>query len=167
MVRKIFQGNVTEEIVRGDNVIVFPLLPDEVRAQDYTRIAELFQVLAVCEKDAFQKIVLSFDYDDDPREIYDIPEIRVYLLKLLDMAPHMFYWFIPDIPPDHVTNQTYIMSMAGVKIVSTRPGFNSLQPMDNQVFLAIREKIKGGLILYAGEVDDVKGAKQVIEELDL
>ncbi|WP_145052503.1 hypothetical protein [Paenibacillus xylanexedens] len=43
------------------------------------------------------KISLGFNgYDDDPREVYQIPEIRSWTKRLVTNVPHIFYLLNPD-----------------------------------------------------------------------
>ena len=35
-------------------------------------------------------------YDDDPRELFDIPEVRKYFQNLIDENPGLFYWMDID-----------------------------------------------------------------------
>ena len=35
-------------------------------------------------------------YDDDPRELFDIPEVRKYFQNLIDENPGLFYWIDID-----------------------------------------------------------------------
>ena len=42
-------------------------------------------------------LVVSFDgYDNDPREIYQIPECKEFMIKLLAAIPYMFYYLLFD-----------------------------------------------------------------------
>ncbi|WP_104381688.1 chlororespiratory reduction 6 domain-containing protein [Sphingobacterium sp. HMA12] len=50
----------------------------------------------------FNKLVLTIHgYDDDDREIYEIPEIRMFLEFLDRSFPYWFYYLNTDLPKQH------------------------------------------------------------------
>lgn len=46
-----------------------------------------------------QRLVLGFDgYDDDPRDVYDIPAVREFVQAVDRAFPYLFYFADPDYP---------------------------------------------------------------------
>ena len=75
------------------------------------------------------KIAISFSgYDDDPRELYEIPEVRKYVSALDTAFPYLFYFCFLSYP----TIRVFTMCTCKVKKV---PGGETLDQNDFQNFL--------------------------------
>ena len=98
----------------------------EVEALDVSRTAlVLSRVLA--DKSAVERYRGSVDlaflgYSDDPRELYDIPEVRRFCSKLDDVFPYWFYFVSTD--------RSTLMMIASClcSVTRLRPGVASLGP---------------------------------------
>jgi hypothetical protein len=70
----------------------------EVKAKDTSRVTRFFERLLSTKELAFDnmgKVKLSFyGYDDDPRELFEIPEVREYI-ALLDRKLQSLFFFVP------------------------------------------------------------------------
>ena len=84
-----------EEIANG--TVVFPISRQEIETKNFNRINQLIMTLNSVGINARGNILLSVSgYDDDAREIYQIPEIREYYQKILSLCPHMLYFLTND-----------------------------------------------------------------------
>lgn len=95
MEREISALAKAEDIInsREDVLVQFFILREEVKKMDTTRAAEQFTQLRLAGKKAKNCLMLIFTgYDSDSREIYQIPEAREYLRKLLHGFPELFYF---------------------------------------------------------------------------
>ena len=90
-----------------------------------------------------EKLNICFSgYDDDPREIYTIPEIRAYMKKLVTKKPYIPYF----ITKKDGFRAVIMSCICDVEILKTEKGVNSLSirmPKD------MSEIIIKGLILSA------------------
>jgi hypothetical protein len=66
----------------------------EVLAQDASRVRRVLDsfVPLLLEKNRNAVEVLVTDYNDDKRELYQIPEVRTWFHRLFDITPDLFYW---------------------------------------------------------------------------
>ena len=82
--------------------IIIEIEKEAVERLDLSVIHDTFATLPALKSNARQKVFLSFaGYDDTPEEIYEIPMIRTYVLKVFEVYPYFFYYI------------THISSMAG------------------------------------------------------
>jgi hypothetical protein len=165
--RGVIFGDVPEKVIRAGNATVFSLQPCEVSMRSYARIDRLFTTLERCGKDAFQKILVSFAFDNDPRELYEIPEVQECLTYMYGRAPHMFYWFLPDRPPQHVLNQVYLMMLVEVRIERSGTNSRRVMPVSIPEFLNLRRKTKRMLLAYGEKIGDSDGTNTVIAQMRL
>ena len=70
-----------------------------------------------------EKLNICFSgYDDDNREIYEIPEIRLYMKKLVNTKPYMPYFLTKK----NNTRALIMCCIADVEILKKENGVNSL-----------------------------------------
>ena len=62
------------------------------------RVAEIINsfIPALLERNRNRVQLEVLGYGDDPRELYDIPEVRAYFTALRDIFPGMFHWLDTD-----------------------------------------------------------------------
>jgi hypothetical protein len=84
------------EIYNTTNPIFFGIPHDDVQACDTTTVlTALNSFLETQERVAWGRgrITLIFEgFDDDPRDVWNIPEIRRYIEKLDEQFPYWFYF---------------------------------------------------------------------------
>jgi len=86
-------NNMSLEEIKRVTVIVHNVTKPEVRAKDYSTIAKLFDKFHQLKKEARGKLILQFaGYEDTPEEIYEIKEIRDYVMGMFQRWPEMFYF---------------------------------------------------------------------------
>lgn len=80
--------------IQPEEIILFRVQREAVErghVESYLRQLEKFG-----KKDMRSRLLLSFDgYDFDQREIYQIPEIRSWLDRIVRNVPHFFYFLTP------------------------------------------------------------------------
>ena len=78
------------------NPIVIVIARDEVESLDISRPLRLLQGFladAITASDHFERMDLAFHgYDDDTRELFEIPEVRNFVFKLDEAFPYWFYF---------------------------------------------------------------------------
>lgn len=76
--------------------IMFVIGIDEVKAKDLTRATEFRRRLTSTRELALHcqgKITISFDgYDDDPRELFEIDDVKEYVALLDEAIPELFFF---------------------------------------------------------------------------
>lgn len=86
-------NNASIEELRKPTVFVYNITSMEVKAKNYSGIAQLFNKFHQLKTDARGKLILQFaGYDDIPDEIYEIQEIRNYVIGMFERWPEMFYF---------------------------------------------------------------------------
>lgn len=97
MKHEVRQGYVTAEDIRDDGMLMFFLSRNEVDVCATYRMEQQIGELKKLGADAKNIMAICFmGYDNDPREVYDIPAVQKYLRKLLENVPELFYFI--DIP---------------------------------------------------------------------
>jgi hypothetical protein len=100
---------------------------------------------------AFQgKVSLGFDgYDDDPREVYEIPEVRRFVSALDAEFPYWFYFLITD--NEILKTITFCMC----QITKPSPGRIKLEPNELQNFIVHHFEALNQLCETFGIEDDI------------
>lgn len=90
-------NNMSLEDIRRAKIIIHNISKTEVQAKDYSMVAILFDKLHQLKTEARGKLILQFaGYDDIPDEIYEIPEIREYVMGMFQRWPEMFYFLTQE-----------------------------------------------------------------------
>ncbi|MBX9158556.1 hypothetical protein ACTFR8_23455 [Bacillus cereus group sp. MYBK15-3] len=80
----------------GD-LYLFPVAKKEVKKLDILRLLSAIRHMETMQDNGFQKLMITFSgWDDNPNDIYEIPEIRAWVKMVVERMPHIFY-FITDI----------------------------------------------------------------------
>lgn len=83
--------------VRRGGMYFCPISKEETEKCDLRRMVKNFENMRETGRNGKGTLVISFDgYDNDPREIYQIPEYKEYMVKLLTAVPYMFYYLLFD-----------------------------------------------------------------------
>ncbi len=79
--------------VKEANLFFFSVSKKEVTNKDYKRIINSLEILKEAGTEAKRKLFLVFDgYNDDKREIYEIPEIRDFVKDIYNKYKYLFYF---------------------------------------------------------------------------
>lgn len=84
-------GGVENTEIGAEDVIVLGIPREAVERGHIERYLREFE--RVGKRKFMRRILVSFDgYDYDPREVYEVPEIRKWMARLLTNVPHLFYF---------------------------------------------------------------------------
>lgn len=142
-------------------VVVFSR--DEIVPQDLTGFLASFSPDVLPTGSSLAAMMNSFaftvvDYDEDPREIYEIPEVRAFYAKLWEAWPYWFYFcnlesgemlgLVSCVVPHEIKVTDVIRRTVGVKY--RRPeierfltrGFNGLTRMANLAGLTEEQTVE-------------------------
>ncbi|WP_397570346.1 hypothetical protein [Schlesneria sp. T3-172] len=94
-------GNILERMAKGDvKRLLLYVTSEEIQTQDTSFCrASLADIISSRESamSAIGNVALfTDDYDDDPRELWEIPEARQFFKKLFDECPFIFMLALPD-----------------------------------------------------------------------
>ena len=79
--------------VKKAELLFYSVSKREVTNKDYKRIINSLDILKEAGKEAKSKLFLVFDgYENDKREIYEIPEIRDFVKYIYDKYKYLFYF---------------------------------------------------------------------------
>ncbi len=89
-------------IYETDNPVFFGVPYDDIQSGDLSTVLDMLQGFLQSQDAVVNgrgRVSLFFEgYDDDPRDVYDIPEIRRYAKALDEAFPYWFYFVILDQP---------------------------------------------------------------------
>lgn len=104
LLRKVF-GDRANQIVFTDTIESVSLSPQDAYIIGIAREAVerghlqsyLDEFQKIAKRDMRSRVAIFFDgYDADPREVYQIPEVRSWANRLLKNIPHLFYFLTPE-----------------------------------------------------------------------
>lgn len=151
---------ITAEMLASDDLFLYQIQKDEAARSDFVRIDSLFKELKKAGNNAFCKVCIAFDYDDDPRELCEIPEVVSYIKGMFDLCPHLVYFLLPD----QATLRTYIFCLADAKIKSRSEGMAHMD-VDKNKFLAKIQEIERNTKAYATSIGDLPRTNTLFREL--
>ena len=78
----------------GVSPVVIQISRQEVTGRAPQRVAEIINsfIPSLLERNRNRVQLEVFGYGDDPRELFDIAEVRAYFRDLREIFPGMFYW---------------------------------------------------------------------------
>jgi hypothetical protein len=82
-----------------NNPIIFSVEREWVESGDISTVQQALESMEQNDLLIVARNSISFithGYDDDPRELYDIPEVRGWFQKLFAAHPGLFYWLDMD-----------------------------------------------------------------------
>lgn len=130
-----------------DGLAMFLITGEESNTPDYKRIDDFMELLHKIGKVACQGVGLGFSgYDDDPREIWEIPEARAFIQRLNDKHPCWPYFVIPE--------QEALFACL-LPMISTRGAMR-------EDAIRILRKIKDEIRAYGKEIGDPVGAQEAV-----
>lgn len=111
------------KLAAGASAIAYGLGKEDVESGDVESARALFDRLRVTKELAHAcqtKVEFFFaDYDDDPRELFEIEEVRRYVARLDEALPELFF-FARNEEPTH-TLKTFMFCITDAKCVDDGP----------------------------------------------
>lgn len=156
----IRHGKVTAEMFDGESLLIFEVQKKEVKNSDYERINGLIAALNTAKSKARGKIALSFAYDDDVRELCEIPEVVAYAKKIFEMCPHLTYFLMPDLN----AIRAFVLCMINAKVKSRKGGYAQIDT-DMAEYMAKVQQLIHEIKKYGQTINDVSGASMQADAL--
>lgn len=153
-------GLVSANMIYQEGLILFGVQKSEVELGDYNRINQLISELNKTKKHGRSKIGLAFAYDDDPRELIEIPEVCRYVAQIFATCPHLLYFLSPD--TDAI--RTYVLCMVGARVINKSGGMAQLDT-NEEAFNAKIKELADATVLYGAQVGDALGARTHLAEI--
>lgn len=144
----------------------------EVEEKDFTHIDEFLEIVKQFKEASNGRVIITFSgYDKDPREVYEIPEIREYVRLLFDRHPYLFYL----LSPVNINNKIFYACLSDIEVVTLGEKKTVIQHAKNNTttenILSYKyqddlvKKIKQGIEDYIKAIQDVKTNPQEIIDL--
>ena len=119
--------------LRGGDHVVLVVSRNHVEAQDVSETLDMLRAFVERASNPWQvrgRLALAFHgYDSDPRELWQIPEVRVFMRLLDDTFPYWFYLM------DLTTDGLKMVAFCLCRITTPMPGATAINPTDFRVFL--------------------------------
>lgn len=147
--------NNTEEIKKA-TLLCYSISKREIIQKDYSRIFKFFDKLTKAGIYAKEKIHISFGgYDNDKREIYEIPEIREYVKNVCDKYGYLFY-FINQIDNNRSLIFACLCDFKSIHINGSNKV--NLEIIYNN---EINKHIENSMIEFGKKIDDLENSKRI------
>lgn len=113
-----------------DALVTIQVSREELLRQDVSRVRRILDsfVPGLLKRNRNAISVEVMGYDDDPRELFLIPEVRKWFHRLFDVTPDWFYWM--DMSNDRLLLHA-LMMFSPVRV----EGGTTIRPEDVQAFL--------------------------------
>lgn len=155
-------SKVTADMICNEDLILYEIQKDEVEKSDYSRITQLFNELNKAKIKGRSKIVISFAYNDDTRELYEIPEVVKYIKDIFKIFPHLVYFLLPN----QQTLLSFIFCLIDAKVLS-KSNEKAQINVDESLFKAKLNEIADYVKTYGEYIDDIEGANKVLHEFGI
>lgn len=123
------------DIYDNNTMVVFGVPYDEIQSGDVRTVLTPLQGFLQNRNAVVNgrgRVSLMFEgYDDDPRDVYDIPEIRRYAKLLDEEFPYWFYFVSLDHPG---ASTLQVLALCLCRVVKAS-GFSTPHPDDLKQFL--------------------------------
>lgn len=110
--------------------VIIQIDKSSILARDPEPVAQILEsfIPELCERNCGRVQLEVLGYLNDPRELYDIPEVRSYYQALFERVPGLFYW---------LDSTSHMLLLLGLMLFPPQrsPQGVSLSPTDMQQFL--------------------------------
>ena len=152
-----------EEIIDESAIITLTISKEEVETLDCTKIEKILETLSIHQCEKSNRFVVGFEYDNDSREIYEIPEICKYIKTVFGKHKYMFYYIVSSESPGRV----FFYCLAGVRVVGTNGGNAQFVPKDIGEFVKTAKDIKQNTLDYSNLIGCEDQGNMIIDNLGL
>ncbi|MEL7608128.1 MAG: hypothetical protein AAGU74_01320 [Bacillota bacterium] len=160
--RIVKTGLVSAEMLRQEELFLFQVQKTEAESGDYVRIDQLIGELNKAKKHGRSKVGLAFGYDDDPRELIEIPEVCQYVTQIFSTCPHLLYFLLPD--PDAI--RTFVFCMIGARVTGRSGGTAHLEANEDAFNAKVKE-LADAVVSYGARIGDAHGARAHLAEIGI
>jgi hypothetical protein len=110
----------TEAVYEGDGPVILGIPHEDILSCDVTRVATVLngflESRARAVRGRGRVTIIVEGYDDDPRDLYDTPEVRRYLAALDSAFPFWFYFADPN------TDTLKLLALCVCRVVKVHGG---------------------------------------------
>ena len=90
---------IPASIIDGNHVLHFIVSREEIENKRMGRvITQMTECMKAGKKAKGNLIITVFGYDDDPRELAEIPEVRSFFRTAYEYFPNIFEYLVPSFP---------------------------------------------------------------------
>ena len=159
-------GNITKDMLTSDAISIIGFTRGELTSPDAgkERADALISTCTSVGKRAHGIVIITYAYDDDPREIYEIPEIVAHIKYMLAKCPYLLYF----LPSDLAITRPLLLALYDAIVLSAKGGVAQIGIKDIDAARAASKKMQDDVMAYAvsigdrlGGLDTVSGIKQL------
>ena len=92
---ELISEDITEESVRSGKVLFVRVSKEDARNLDISKLDKAIFLLGE-KKTSMGRLFLSFDYDDVAGFLFELAEVRAFLIHLTEKHPSLFFYLLPD-----------------------------------------------------------------------
>lgn len=142
-----FRKELTSEMIDENSLVHHVITKYEIRNNDFTNIMNTLTLLMNTGTKGKGKLAISFyGYDDTPKDVYEINEIRKYTQLLFKKCPSIFY-FLTNI--DYTRTVIFLCLCESESIKRTSPINVQGVPSESTI-----RKIIDGILDYGEKVNE-------------
>lgn len=105
-----------QEILRTDYPVLFEISREEVEREDMRRITNQIIECRQAGAAASGRLTITISgYFSDPRELYEVPEVRKFVKRLVEEIPELFFYL-------SMSHKWLLFSLINVAVVEIKNG---------------------------------------------
>lgn len=152
----VFNEPIPEDF-NGDALFYQAIGKYEVKYKFIT--SKLYESLNKLGERAKNKLSIGFIYNNDPREIFEIPEIKEYCKELFNQYPNILYFI-----SGNELKQTLLQCCVNCKVIK-KEGGNTISSFDTDEMNLLAQYLKKSILKYANSIRDFN-TDEIVSFLD-
>ncbi|MDR3277997.1 MAG: hypothetical protein LBT12_04420 [Oscillospiraceae bacterium] len=159
-----YEDEITLPDVMRSTLVICLFTEREIDASDYERFERLVKTLDTCAMGSREKLLLQFDYGEDPQEVFEFAETCDFARGLFVRCPQLYYYLYPH----NGFSGAFLLCMAGAGSVRVaREGITSLTPLLSTSLAKAVEDTRRALKDYGFAIGDPVGAMVALNNLGM
>jgi len=153
---------MTRSSFKGNSVCHYEIFREEVESKDFTRFDKFMAKLKSFRTIPRQKVVFAFaGYNDDKRELINIPEVVRYAKEVIEKYPYFWYYAIT------INSEFFLLAdlfdEANYTIVSNDAKRKFYIKHDKEKIQHLIRKMAAGLEKFGEQSRDTEGALEAFK----
>jgi hypothetical protein len=159
-----YEDEIAPTDVMRSSLVICLFTEREIDTLDYERFSRLIKTLDTCAMGSREKLLLQFDYGDDPQEVFEFAETCDFVRGLFERCPQLYYYLYPH----NGFLGAFLLCMAGAGAVRVaQEGITSLTPLLSASLTKAVEDTRRALKDYGFSIGDPVGAMVALNNLGM